>query len=323
MNPANAVKVSFLCSVRHLIPYLPLSVTTLLAKAATAVCRRSEQVDVIKVQLEKLFGDAKSQAELEQIAVESICNNRKDLFEIWSFPRLSEKRISKFAYIEGREHLDSALRKGKGALIAVSHFGSWKMVIAALGYAKYKVNQIGVDPRDFIDANRPDHHNAIMDIEHRCDQSLPVKFIYIGKFLREAYRALARNEVVINSMDGFLGAKCVEVPFLKGVNRLSLGPLVMAVRSSAAFLPTFAVRQADNRYKITIHEEIKVDRDIPEEQAVKKALDDYLKVFEDYVSRYPSHYCRTLYDRAVDSHRIAAVKVQKGIGSPDRSINLN
>ena len=320
MKLANVAKVSFLCSVRHLIPYLPCGVTTLLAKATTMVCRRSEQVGVIKVQLKKLFGDAKSQAELEQIAIESICNNRKDLFEIWSFPRLSEKRITKFAYIEGREHLDNALKKGKGALIAVSHFGSWKMVIAALGYAKYKVNQIGIDPRGFIDENRPNHHNVIMQIEHRCDQSLPVNFIYIGKFLREAYRALARNEVVINSMDGFLGAKCVEVPFLKGVSRLSLGPLVMAARSSAAFLPTFAVRQADNRYKITIHEEIKVDKDIPEEEAVKKALDDYTNIFEDYVSRYPSHYCRTLYDRAVDSHRITTVKAQESIGSSDYPI---
>lgn len=308
MKLANAAKAIFLCSMRHVIPYLPVGVTTLLAKATTVACRKSEQVEVIKAELRNLFGEAKSPAELEQIAIESIYNNRKDLFEIWSFPRLSEKRISKFAYIEGREHLDNAMEKGKGVLIAVSHFGSWKMAIAALGYANYTVNQIGINPRGFIDKNRPMHHNVIMEIEHRCDQSLPVNFIYIGKFLREAYRALARNEIVMNSMDGFLGSKCVEVPFLKGVNTLSLGPLIMAAGRSAAFLPTFAVRQSDGRYRITIHEEINIDRDIPKGEAVKKALGDYVKIFEDYVSRYPSHYCRTLYDRAVNSHQIGRVE---------------
>ena len=51
-----------------------------------------------------------------------------------------------------------------------------------------------------------------------------------------------------------------------------------------------------------------IDKDIAKEEALKKALDDYVKIFEDYVSQHPSHYCRTLYDRAVDSRRTGRIR---------------
>jgi KDO2-lipid IV(A) lauroyltransferase len=303
MTSVNATKILFLYSLRYLIPYLPHSALFPLANFIGVVFKSRQQVKIIKAELKKLFGDKKSDSELDHIAVESLQNNRKDLFEIWSFPRLNEKKIKNFAYVEGKDHLNKALDKGKGALIGVSHFGSWKMIIAALAYEGYKVNQIGLDPRYFVDETQPHHHNLIMDMEYLSDQSLPVNFIYIGKLMRKAYRALAKNEVVIDSFDGFIGTKRIEVPFLNDTNTLALGPILLATRTGAPLLPTFAVRQGDNRHKITIHEEIPLDTDIDENAVMLQATEVYRKILEEYVEQYPSHYCRTLYDRVRDPRR--------------------
>lgn len=303
MKAHDIPRTLFLCTAGQLVPYMPHRMLCLLGDAIGKASGRNQKARIMKQELRKLFGTEKTEEELEAVVLRGINNNIKDLFEIWSFPGLNKKKIKQFAYIEGKERMDNALEKGRGALVAVSHFGSWKMIIAALAYEGYPVNQIGLDPRYFIDKTRPYHHNYIMKMEYECDQSLPAEFIYIGKSLRKVFRALARNEVVMNSFDGFIGAKRKTVPFLNGTNTLALGPVILAHRTGAALLPAFAVRQKDNRHKIIIHEEIPIATDINETEAISQAIETYRLVFEKYVADNPSHYCRTLYDRIIDPGR--------------------
>ena len=299
----NAAKTAFLYSVRYLLPYLPYSVLAMLANAIGMVSKRGQQAKIIEKELGALFGDRKSASDIKDSTFECICNYRKDLFEIWSFPRMNKDRIEKLVNIEGIENLDKALAKGKGVLIGLSHFGSWKIIIPALGYKGYKVNQIGLDPRYFIDEKRPPHHNTIMEIEHKCEQSLPANFIYIGKVMRPVFRALASNEVIIDSFDGFRGSKKTEVPFFNSRLSLSQGPIIIALKTGASLIPAFAVRQKDNRHKIIIHEEIPLHNYENKQQAVERAIESYAKLLEHYVSEYPSHYGRVLYDRFRDPSR--------------------
>jgi KDO2-lipid IV(A) lauroyltransferase len=299
----DTIKIVFLYSVRHLLPYLPYSVSAMLADAIGMVSKRGQQARIIKEELGKLFGDKKSESELEDIALKSICNYRKDLFEIWSFPRLNKNKIEKLAYIEGIEHLDKALKKGKGALIGVSHFGSWKIIIPALAYKGYKVNQIGLDPRYFIDDKRSAHHNLAMEMEYKSEQSLPANFIYIGKFLRPIFRALANNEVVIDSFDGFMGSKKIEVPFFNSRLSISRGPVNIAFKSGSPLIPAFAVRQKDNRHRIIIHDELALHSYQNVQKAIENGIKNYVKLLEHYVQEYPSHYGRILYDRFRDPNR--------------------
>ena len=297
----NVTRTIFLYTVRYLIPYMPMCFLYLIADVIGIASKRSQQAGIVKKEIRKILGDRISEKELECTVIKGISNHKKDLFEIWSFPRLNNKRIKKYAFLEGKEHLENALKTGNGALIAVSHFGSWKMLIAALAYEGYKVNQIGLDPRYFINNNNPRHHNLIMEIEHRCDQSLPANFIYIGKYLREVYRILNKNELVINSFDGFIGSRHMDMPFFNNTLRLALGPIILAMKSKAALIPTFAIRQDNNKHKIIIHEEIPLEDD--NEKAIKNAAETYIKLLEYYMLQYPSHYCRTLYDRVMDPMR--------------------
>lgn len=303
MTFVNAAKTAFLYSVRYLLPYLPHSVLAMLANVIGMVSKRGQQARIIEKELGVLFGDRKSASDIKESTFECLCNYRKDLFEIWSFPRLNKDRIEKLVNIEGIEHLDKALAKGKGVVIGLSHFGSWKIIIPALGYKGYKVNQIGLDPRYFVDEKRPLHHNTIMEIEHKCEQSLPANFIYIGKTMRPVFKALANNEVVIDSFDGFMGSKKTEVPFFNCRLSLSQGPIIIALKTGASLIPSFAVRQKDNHHKIIIHEEISLHNYENKQQVIEKATESYTKLLEHYVEEYPSHYGRILYDRFRDPSR--------------------
>ena len=300
---ANTAKIAFLYTVRYIVPYLPRSLSAMLAETIGTISRRGQQSTIIEKELGDLFGSTKSGSEIKRAALESIVNYRKDLFEIWSFPRLNKNRIEKLTYFEGLENLDNALEKGKGAIIAVSHFGSWKIIVPALAYRGYRVNQIALDPRYFTHEERPAHHNVIMELEYKCEQSLPANFIYIGNFLRPVFRALTNNEVVIDSFDGFMGSQKREVSFFNRRLSLSVGPVVIAFRSGAPLVPAFAVRQKDGQHRIVVHAEIPLLRYGDKRQAVANGAESYARLLRHYVSEYPSHYGRILYDRFRDSNR--------------------
>jgi lauroyl/myristoyl acyltransferase len=142
-----------------------------------------------------------------------------------------------------------------------------------------------------------------MQLEYRSERSLPANFIYVGKFLRPVFQALARNEVVIDSFDGFMGARKEDVPFLGKHVALAKGPIAIAYRTEAPLIPAFAVRQKDDHHRIEFHPPIPIHECPDEESAIEVATQRYAKLLEHYVTRYPSHYGRILYDRFRDPTR--------------------
>jgi KDO2-lipid IV(A) lauroyltransferase len=301
VHPGHFVRWFFVKSFGQIIPHLPLRLNYAIADLIGMASRRRSQSRIIQSELQKLLGDDRTPEQLETVAAESIANSKKDLFEVWSFPRLTPRKMHRMAELEGREHLDAALRRGKGAVVGVSHFGSWKIVIPSLAFAGYPTHQIGLNPRFFIDPSRPPHHNLIMEIEYQCEKSLPAQFIYIGESIRPAFRALKNNEVVLDSFDGFMGTRKIELDFLRGRLVLSLGPLLIAAKSGAALLPAFAVRQKNNRHRVTIYPEIPLKGE--DEASLRDAAMQYAHLLEDQVKRYPSHYGRIVYDRFRDPKR--------------------
>lgn len=303
MTPANLMRSGFTLSFIHLIPYLPHGLQCALAEAIAWQMKNSRQARITQEELARYLGQVFSARQLQDLARQGMANHKKDLFEIWSFPRLTPKKLFKLASLKGKAHLDQALSKGQGAVIAVSHFGSWKMIIAALSYYGYPVNQIGLNPREFISKHRPAHHNRIMEQEYRADQSLPANFIYLGGGLKAVFQALRRGELVLNSCDGFKGKKFIELPFAKATNRLSLGPFSLAYKSKAPLLPVFDIRGKDNKHQITIHPPLEMDYTLGPGKGPQAAAKKYAKLFEKHFLEHPDHYCRTLYDRRMDPQR--------------------
>ena len=72
-----------------------------------------QKAQIIKNDLGMLLGNL-SKPDLDRILRHTMQNFRKDLLEIWAFPKLNQNRINRMSYFEGIERLDKALEKGKG-----------------------------------------------------------------------------------------------------------------------------------------------------------------------------------------------------------------
>lgn len=292
----STIKTVFLYSVRFILPHLPLKIIYFIGNFLGGVML-GQKAQVIKDDLKALIGDV-SEFELDTILRNTMQNFRKDLLEIWTFPKLNQNRINRMSYFEGIKHLDNALEKGKGAILCITHFGSWKIVLPALGYNGYKVNQIATNPLTFEKDTEASSHNLIMNLELESEASLPAKFIYLdeGKSIRQIYRVLANNETVVISLDGIIGGKRMAMPFLNGTLLLSTGGASLSLSTGAPSLPVFIVRQKNNKHKIIIHEPVlNQNNGFDKEAFIDTWMKNYTRLFEHYVQDYPDHYARYLY----------------------------
>lgn len=289
------VKVLFFYTIRYLVPYLPHSLLMKIADITGKINHTGVKAEISHKQVRQLLGDAASDNEIKSIVLKSMQNFHKDLFEIWCFPTLTKNKIDKIATLEGREYLDDALRLGRGAIIGVTHFGSWKILIGVLGYAGYKVNQIAVNPLDSANQNDTKINKLIMSHEFECEQSLPAHFIYIGHSMRDVFKALGNNEVVIMSMDGIARRRERAFKLMNTTSALDVSPFLFAMKNRIPYLPIFAIRGNDNRHRVVIHKPL----DFTDAEGVPVPLDqvfsDYINILEQNVREHPSHYARSLY----------------------------
>jgi KDO2-lipid IV(A) lauroyltransferase len=66
----------------------------------------------------------------------------------------------------------------------------------------------------------------------------------------------------------------------------------MAMKSGAALIPAFVLKQPDGRYFGVIEEEIPIECEGVRDKAIKMNLDKTARVFERYIRRYPDQwYC--------------------------------
>ena len=292
----NIIKTFFLYSVRLILPHVPLNILYFIGNLLGNILV-GQKAQIIKNDLGMLLGNL-SKPDLDRILRHTMQNFRKDLLEIWVFPKLTQNKINRMSYFEGIERLDKALEKGKGAILCITHFGSWKIILPALGYNGYKINQIAANPLTFEKDTEASSHNIIMKLELEGESSLPAKFIYLdeGKSIRQIYRVLANNEIVVISLDGLIGGKRMAMPFLNGTLLLSTGGASLSLSTEAPSLPVFIVRQKNNKHKIIIHEPVvNLNNGFDKEAFIDTWMKNYTRLFEHYVQNYPDHYARYLY----------------------------
>lgn len=289
-------KVFFLYTLRYFIPYMPFNLQHGLSKFLCWFTAWGEKYRVIEGQLRELFGTgAFSTKDVNNIVCQSVSNFRKDMFETWSFSRLNRHNIGKICRIEGINYIDDALSKGKGALIMLCHFGSYKMLLPALGYRGYSITQVAVNPLDFVKPKESVIRNITMAIEYECEAVLPADFIYLGQTSpRQMYRVLEANGLLAMSVDGVVDPKRVAVSLLSKKIRLSSAPVKIALKIGSPILPLFTVRGPDNIHTLVVEPPISISGEGGTETEFK-VLQEYAKLMERHIKANPSHYGWFLY----------------------------
>ena len=217
----------------------------------------------------------------------------KNQLEVLQFRSLTERKTKRIIRVEGLEKIDLALSNGKGVVLLIAHFGANKLVMPALGFRGYRINQVAGKPTEWIrimgDEISP-VSKKIFELEIKNEQCLPANFIYVFKSMKPIFRYLKNNEIVCMAIDGGGGTKKEEINFLGRKAMVSAGPFRIAQKTEAAILPAFVVRQQDDTHRLIIEDPIEAEPNLTEEENNVNNLQKFMKILEEYVGQYPCHY---------------------------------
>lgn len=235
---------------------------------------------VVLGHLTRIFGEERSTDELALIARRSYENFGRMVFEYARFPRLDDRAIADLVSVTGREHLDEALRDGRGGLLIAGHFGNWEMAatLAGMGY-----------PLTFLVGEQ---HNTLVDgLMNRLREGLGVEIVPLTGSLLGVFRALRENRIVAMLSDQDAGRSGVFVDFLGSPASTPYGPGRLAARTRAPLMPGMAVRCSRGRHELVICPPVSPPPDgVDDDEAVRHYTQGYTAAFEEFIRRYPEQY---------------------------------
>src|SRR6266436_4613674 len=124
--------------------------------------------------------------EVARVARRAFQNYGRMLMDFLLIGSLSPDELVKRTSMDGREHLDAALARGRGVIMAVPHMGSWDMAGSYAGALRYPISAVaGRFPGSL--------HEAVV----RTRQRFGLNVIMLGRSaVREITQALQANSIV-------------------------------------------------------------------------------------------------------------------------------
>lgn len=238
-----------------------------------------------RIALESLsiaFNTDKSPQELRDITQDCFDFMAKSGVEVFFFmnrPQLVKEQV----ILENKHILDEALSRGKGVILVSGHFGNFPLAMLRLVLEGYTVGGIMRSMRD----------QRVEKMFSKIRNDLEIKAIYTQPrkvCVDTTIKALKNNEIVCIQLDQNFGTGGVFVDFFGQKAATATGPVVFALRTKAALLPSFIVREKDNRHRIIFEQGFNLKQEDDLDKTVSVNIQRLTEIIESYIRRYPAHW---------------------------------
>ncbi|KJR40923.1 lipid A biosynthesis acyltransferase [Candidatus Magnetoovum chiemensis] len=285
---------------KYIIQALPAKYVYVIGKRLGAIASAliKQKRLYIEKELGRLFNGKLKQAQINDIIKKTFITHFQNELEVLLYPKLKSANISNYVKIEGLDIIARALESKKGVMLLISHFGANQMVMPALGYNGYKINQLSASALVWKE-KMPTMKNRKMaelslKIRWQHESSLPAKHIDIFGSIKEAFLCLKRNEILCVAIDGAGGDKRIEAEFLGKTAVFSTGAIDIALRTNCVVVPAFMVRQDNGVNTMIIHNPIELTKTQNKDDNIRENTQRFVKILEEYVNGYPHHYLNFL-----------------------------
>jgi len=192
-----------------------------------------------------------------------------------------EKICSTFA-IQGEEHLKRALDRGKGVISLSAHLGAFSMIGPRLAAAGYAFTAVTKQARDEDFARLMDSYRAQLGIK-----SISARPRQLAA--RQILKSLRGNEIVLLVADEFKSTG-VEVKFFGRPSPAPRGPVTLTLRTGAALIPMFMIRDATDLLTLHIEPELNLTQEGNLQEVVAANVAMFSRTLETMVRRYPEQW---------------------------------
>lgn len=230
-----------------------------------------------------------------------------NIYELLRYPVLASGDLIKTFRFHGLEHLEAALARKRGVILAVPHLGNWELLGAALAHRGYPLHS-------FYLAQKEDEVGGLLD-RFRVHSRIVLHDRDRGAV--SALKALKKGEILgmIADQDG--GNLGIYMDFLGHWVSMPAGIANWSLKTGAAVVPLFSLRQGltslySGRFCPALAEPPGADHT---EKSVARTV-DIARWFESVILEHPEQYL-WFYDRFKPRHEGYTARM-KSAGIPMR-----
>jgi lauroyl/myristoyl acyltransferase len=248
--------------------------------------------------LSRTMGTAVSLERRQRIVQRAFYEYWKNIFSI--LPSRAEAEVLEGVEIQGIEHLQRALENGKGVILWESQFGAKTLAPRILHEKGLSVHEVHAESHLWgLNSYPPSMswvtRHVIRAAFERWEKRSVAEIIYLPKsdslaFTRTLLKRLKQNGILSITGDGKFGRNLIPLRFLGWTDFFSPGMVSLAKTSGAPILPMFCYQDRNDDTNLIIESPIRIDTSLGREQGLESSLEQYVSLFESYVTRYPEKY---------------------------------
>jgi lauroyl/myristoyl acyltransferase len=164
------------------------------------------------------------------------------IFEFFRLPHLTRQELLTSIDVQGREHLEQAVARGRGVVVTCTHVGNWELAAVAVAHWGYNLHAVaGVQLSRWLTG-------AVRDTK----TELAIHTVSPEDGFRKLLRALEHNDLVALMVDGDIFNHGTTVDFFGRELRFPTGPGVLAQRTGALVICGYCERTAPGKFRIVM-----------------------------------------------------------------------
>ena len=227
-----------------------------------------------------LQGSQKAVDDRETIVRGVFRNMAKNFYDLFRTQTLSLAEIDRLVRVEGREHIDEALSKGKGLIFVGTHFGN--VDIVAQLPALWELPVVG--PAERL---KPE---VLFQYVCSLRANKGFRLIPIDGSLLELFRALRRNEVVALAADRNIAGSGIVVDFFGAPARLPDGYAQLSLRTGAPIIVEFSQRLPDNTFAVHLEPPLELETTGDRDRDARVGVERVVAIMERYIGEQPEQW---------------------------------
>ncbi len=240
---------------------------------------KSEREAVI-ANLKVVLGEGRTEREYALMARDVSRNFAKYLVDFFRFGKIDEDYMNKKIKITGRENIDKALSRGKGAVLLSAHIGNWELGGFVVGRLGYPISAVVLTHRD----------RKVNDFFTQQRQIGKMRPIELGMSIRACYNVLKSNQLLALLGDRDFMKNGIRIEFFGKPAIIPRGPAAFGCRLGSAIVPVFMIREPDDTFHFIMEEMITANENLGEDEAIRELTERYLKILEKYIRMYPAQW---------------------------------
>ena len=199
------------------------------------------------------LGTGLDKTEANAVVRNSLRNFFRDVVEMGYVYFIAPNELQQEIAVVGKENLEKALANGNGVIALSAHLGNFFLVGMRLAIEGYPTHVLV----------NPPNNRDLRDYLARLRLQTGQKTIHTKpqqQASRELLQVLRQNELAVVIADEYRSGKGIYVPFFGRRVLARRGPATLALRTNAALLPVYLIREPSGRLTLIVEPEIKPPR---------------------------------------------------------------